>query len=320
MSLIALAAVLFISSSIAMGQPPRRAPARQTPQGSQPSEAERLLWQEVIKRDTKDAYDFYLREFPQGAYTRLAKTKLTEIADRAEKAKWDAALATNTRESFQAYLREFPNGRYSADATGRIRKINREEEDALWKETDRKDDVAAYNEYLRKYPSGVYARVARLRLSALGAPYTNRVSRQGDGSGQGVGSGMGSGPRVGTGQGVGIGPRRGGGDGAGIGNSPNDGPPTTIRRGETVGVKILSQPRATYTDIAREAGIQGKVVLRVTLQADGTVGAISAVSGLPHGLTEKAMEAARRVRFEPAKRNGVPYTVTRTLEYSFTIY
>ena len=140
-----------------------------------------------------------------------------------------------------------------------------------------------------------------------------------------------SGPGRGGGIGTGIGPSQGGGVGTslgnrrGIGGCPNppcggDDDAPSIRRGETVGVRILAQPRASYTDAARQAGIQGKVVLRVTFQSDGSIGAISAVSGLPNGLTERAIAAARSIRFEPAKRNGVPYSVTRTIEYSFTIY
>jgi len=139
------------------------------------------------------------------------------------------------------------------------------------------------------------------------------------GPGRGGGIGTGIGPSQGAGVGTSLGNRRG------IGGCPNppcggDDDAPTIRRGETVAVKILSQPRASYTDAARQAGIQGKVVLRVTFQADGSVGAISAVSGLSNGLTERAIAAARSIRFEPAKRNGVPYSVTRTIEYSFTIY
>jgi TonB family protein len=151
-----------------------------------------------------------------------------------------------------------------------------------------------------------------------GSLFGNRLATEGRGPGRGPGFGS----RTGSGDG-GV-----GGDGLGNSSGPgqcldppcDDGPPPPIRRGETVNVKILSQPRASYTDSARQAGIQGKVVLRVTFQADGNIGAISAVSGLPNGLTERAIAAARSIRFEPAKRNGVPYSVTRTIEYSFTIY
>jgi hypothetical protein len=41
---------------------------------------------------------------------------------------------------------------------------------------------------------------------------------------------------------------------------------------------------------------------------------------LPYGLTEQAMEAARKMRFEPAMKNGIPYSVTKLVEYPFTLY
>lgn len=90
---------------------------------------------------------------------------------------------------------------------------------------------------------------------------------------------------------------------------------------ETVkGVEIISKPRADYTDAARANNIEGKVVLRVTFSANGTIGAISVVSELPGGLTETAKEAAKQIKFKPATRGSVPYSVTKPVEYTFTIY
>jgi hypothetical protein len=54
--------------------------------------------------------------------------------------------------------------------------------------------------------------------------------------------------------------------------------------------------------------------------ANGQIGGISPVKGLGNGLTEQAIAAARGIKFEPAKRGGQPYAVTKTVEYSFTIY
>ena len=149
----------------------------------------------------------------------------------------------------------------------------------------------------------------------------------GTGGGQGGGRGRGQGDGQGDGYGLGIGTGRGGGrgdgegDGTGGGGDPNKlavKPPKPV--GPTEGVKILSKPRANYTDAARQNQVQGKVVLRVTFAANGSIGGISVISGLGNGLTEQAIAAARGIRFEPAKRGGVPYSVTKPVEYSFTIY
>jgi hypothetical protein len=41
---------------------------------------------------------------------------------------------------------------------------------------------------------------------------------------------------------------------------------------------------------------------------------------LPDGLTEKAIEAAKKIRFNPAVKNGAPVSVRGQLEFSFNLY
>lgn len=139
----------------------------------------------------------------------------------------------------------------------------------------------------------------------------------GTGTGQGSGRGTGTGSGIGSGSGSGLGTGNGGGTGSGDGD---DRPPPPRPAGVTQGLKILSKPRPGYTDAARTNNIQGTVILRVTFLASGQIGSISPVKGLPNGLTEQAIAAARRINFEPAKVNGLGQTVTKQIEYSFSIY
>ncbi len=83
---------------------------------------------------------------------------------------------------------------------------------------------------------------------------------------------------------------------------------------------ILSKPRPGYTDEARANGVQGSVIVKVTFEANGTIGLIEVVKGLEHGLTENTEEAVRKIAFTPARNNGKPVSITRQLEYSFSIY
>jgi TonB family protein len=85
-------------------------------------------------------------------------------------------------------------------------------------------------------------------------------------------------------------------------------------------VQIISKPRANYTDAARQNNIQGTVTLRVVFLANGQIGDVSPVNSLPHGLTKEAMSAAKQIRFEPAMENGIPQSVVKQVQYSFTIY
>lgn len=148
----------------------------------------------------------------------------------------------------------------------------------------------------------------------------------GTGSGGGIGGGRGRGQGNGNGDGLGNGNGdgrgNGNGDGEGNGNGPggDDFDGLKPKVGPTVGLAISYNPKPGYTDAARIANTQGTVTLNVTFLASGQIGAVSVVSGLPNGLNEKAIAAAKSIRFVPAKKNGVPYTVNKRIAYSFTIY
>jgi TonB family protein len=82
---------------------------------------------------------------------------------------------------------------------------------------------------------------------------------------------------------------------------------------------IKAKPKAEYTDEAKKNRTEGKVVLRVVFGADGQIGEIKPVHELPSGLTEMAIEAARRVKFEPEMRDGQPVSKTLNLVYIFRL-
>ncbi|MGE3465582.1 MAG: TonB family protein [Pyrinomonadaceae bacterium] len=85
-------------------------------------------------------------------------------------------------------------------------------------------------------------------------------------------------------------------------------------------LRILTRPRATYTNSARNAGVQGTVLLRVAFMASGKIRHIMVVKPLEASLDRQAILAAQRITFEPAKKNGVPISVVKQVEYSFTIF
>jgi TonB family protein len=82
---------------------------------------------------------------------------------------------------------------------------------------------------------------------------------------------------------------------------------------------ILYKEKAKYTLDARNNGIEGTVVLNVVFTANGRITSIRVIRGLPDGLTEKAIEAALKIRFNPAVKNGVPVSVRGNLEFTFVL-
>lgn len=83
---------------------------------------------------------------------------------------------------------------------------------------------------------------------------------------------------------------------------------------------IVYNEKPRYTERARKNKVQGRVLLSAVFRADGTVTDISVVHGLPDGLNEKAIETAKKMRFQPATKNGQPVTVRGQLEYTFNLY
>jgi len=79
----------------------------------------------------------------------------------------------------------------------------------------------------------------------------------------------------------------------------------------------ISIPAAFYTEAARQKRTIGRVVLRLTLGADGRISQLQVVRGLPFGLLREAIIAALRIKFLPAELDGAPRSTTQLIEYSF---
>jgi TonB family protein len=92
-------------------------------------------------------------------------------------------------------------------------------------------------------------------------------------------------------------------------------------REEIQNIKIILKPFASYTDKARNAQTQGTVRLKVTFSANGGIKTVVVVGEeLKDGLTEQAIAAAMKIVFIPAKKNGKPHSVSKLVDYSFTLY
>ncbi|MBS1795034.1 MAG: TonB family protein [Acidobacteria bacterium] len=110
---------------------------------------------------------------------------------------------------------------------------------------------------------------------------------------------------------------------AGYYADPENQPPASLNlepAADRTGIRIISKPRANYTDAARYANVSGKIRMLVGFTADGRIDHILLVHRLGYGLDEEAVRAARGIKFEPATRNGKPVPVAKMIEYTFTIY
>jgi periplasmic protein TonB len=148
-------------------------------------------------------------------------------------------------------------------------------------------------------------------LPNLGDPMSHLPSgppSNGTGSGGGIGSGNGGG--VGSGSGPGVGPGSGGGIGGGV-----------FRVGGGVSApKATYAPDPEYSEEARKAKYQGTCVLWLVVGPDGRPRDIKVARTLGLGLDEKAIEAVKTWKFEPAMKDGKPVAVQINVEVSFRLY
>lgn len=165
------------------------------------------------------------------------------------------------------------------------------------------------NPKLTAPPEVVVPQMNLPQVGSLGDPLSNvTLASNGTGSGGGIGSGSGGG--VGSGRGPGVGPGWGGGIGGGA-----------YRVGGGVSApRALYSPDPEYSEEARKAKWQGTVVLWVVIGPDGRPRDVRVQRSLGMGLDEKAIEAVRTWKFEPAKKDGQPVAVQVNVEVNFRLY
>jgi len=98
-------------------------------------------------------------------------------------------------------------------------------------------------------------------------------------------------------------------------------PPPSLPPGQRVRTMAtpIERKEPEYTQEAWDEGIQGTVVLLVDVGENGAIGDIRTHQGLGYGLDEKAIEAVRSWRFNPATDNGRPIKGTERVELRFRL-
>ena len=88
----------------------------------------------------------------------------------------------------------------------------------------------------------------------------------------------------------------------------------------TLKAVIVTKPAPDYTVDAQHNQVTGTVTLQMIFASSGKVIGIRTISGLPFGLTEKAIAAARKIYFLPAVKDGKRVSQYIRVEYNFSIY
>jgi protein TonB len=113
---------------------------------------------------------------------------------------------------------------------------------------------------------------------------------------------------------------------SGLGSASTGAPPPPVPKGPTrikLGgnvqeAKIVARPQPVYPPLAKQARIQGNVVLHAIIDKDGTVTQLEVISGHPL-LVQAALAAVKQWRYQPTQLNGEPVEVDTQITVSFVL-
>jgi protein TonB len=131
-------------------------------------------------------------------------------------------------------------------------------------------------------------------------------------------------PPAATGEGIlgGTGDVLGGFGASASGIAPPPPAPKVLQRiklgGSVQEAKIISRPAPSYPALAKQARIQGAVVLHAIIDKDGNVTQLEVVSGHPL-LVQAALQAVKQWRYQPTQLNGDPVEVDTTITVNFVL-
>jgi protein TonB len=81
---------------------------------------------------------------------------------------------------------------------------------------------------------------------------------------------------------------------------------------------LIHEVHPTYPPLARQARVQGAVVLQAVISKDGSIQNLKVVSGHPM-LVQSALDAVKQWRYKPYFLNGEPVEVETSITVNFTL-
>ena len=74
-----------------------------------------------------------------------------------------------------------------------------------------------------------------------------------------------------------------------------------------------------YPEIAKRAGVQGKVYVMAFINEEGGVDDVKVIKGIGAGCDEATVEAVKKAKFVPAQSGGKPAKVKMSMQFQFQL-
>jgi protein TonB len=88
--------------------------------------------------------------------------------------------------------------------------------------------------------------------------------------------------------------------------------------GNVQAANLIKKVTPVYPPLAKQARIQGKVILSAVISKDGTIQDLKVISGHPL-LIPSALEAVKQWVYQPTLLNGEPVEVSTQIDVNFTL-
>ena len=88
---------------------------------------------------------------------------------------------------------------------------------------------------------------------------------------------------------------------------------------EPIGGVQAIQKKIIYPDVAKKAGVEGKVFVTAFVDESGNVTNVKLLKGLGAGCDEEAINAVKQTKFKPGRQRGKPVKVQITIPIAFKL-
>ena len=126
---------------------------------------ENSFWNSIRDQNRREYFLLYLKKYPSGHYSGIAKLRLAEIEGSITTATLDEKLWRRVKQtgdiaSFEDYLRDSQDGKHRKEANERIDNL-RQQDRSDWIIAKSSNDRAKLNDYIKKYPNGQFLQDAK---------------------------------------------------------------------------------------------------------------------------------------------------------------
>lgn len=127
-------------------------------------------WAQTQQKDTIQAYQQFIQQYPQSEHVSAAKQQIAEIKHQQKmqkiRAAWQRVQKQDTEEAYQRFLSNYPNSKYAAEARNQLKQINRHQ---AWLDARRVGTIESLQLFISKYPQSPQAQRARRKIAKMQA-------------------------------------------------------------------------------------------------------------------------------------------------------